>query len=169
MRTTRLPDGTALQSIEQLSCDAFERRLLPIARHFLSSFESPEHHAWHRAYSIAAEQWQETLGLSIAHHLQKVIRAILRCRTDGIAFQDPLCPEARAMVTVDERMLIDMLHSMRRDHTEAARNCVEALTHGRMDPDVIRTGLSFAARFSVGPQGVSYNGSTSAPILRLVR
>jgi hypothetical protein len=43
-----------------------------------------------------------------------------------------------------------MLHHMRRDHTAKARDAVEALTHGQMNPDLIRASLSFADRFPSG-------------------
>ncbi|WP_415918955.1 hypothetical protein [Tateyamaria sp. SN6-1] len=57
-----------------------------------------------------------------------------------------------------------MLHHMRRDNTDKARDAVELLTHGRMDPDVIRTGLALAARFSAGAPALS----AKRPALRVV-
>ncbi|MEO1109921.1 MAG: hypothetical protein AAFX90_18555 [Pseudomonadota bacterium] len=39
---------------------------------------------------------------------------------------------------------------MRRDITPLAREAVEDLTLGQLDPDVIRTGLTFANRFPAG-------------------
>lgn len=150
-----------------LRCDAFERSLLPVIRHFLTTLDGSEPKGWHRAYSIAAENWSETLGLSVAHHLQKLLHAVTDCRPDDIDYRDPLCPEARLTVTEDEQFLIEMLHHMRRDQTAQARVCVDYLTRGRMDPDVIRGGLRFASRFSLGETGP--RKTVTRPTLTLVK
>lgn len=146
------PFGNDVQCVDAIEFDEFEQQLLPVVRLFVQAFETPEDHSWHRAFALSADTWQEPVGLSIAHRLQKLVRSVLRCR--GWVFQanDPRFASDNDRLTEDESLLLGMLHHMRRDDTKQARGCVERLTRGFMDPDVIRNGLSFAARFPSGPQ-----------------
>ncbi|MFA3917872.1 hypothetical protein [Ruegeria hyattellae] len=139
-----------MQRPGDLGFDPFETGILSVTRHLLVSFRSPETQTWHIAYSIAAERWGDNIGFPAAHRLAKYLKAVLRSRTDSIDFNDPFCVESRDWVTQDEAALLYVLHFMRRDDTPAARDAVETLTLGRMDPDVIRTGLDFAQRFPSG-------------------
>ena len=157
--------GSGDLALGDLDCDAFERDLLPVIRNLLDAARRPEGEGWHLAFAIAAERWGETPGPGIAWLLQKVLRAILRVRPAGLAFQPPLSVEARARVTRDEWLLVLMLHHMRRGQTARARDLVWQVTEGRMDPDVIRAALAFAARFSCGPVA----GGARRPHLRVVR
>ncbi|MEM9639014.1 MAG: hypothetical protein AAGA94_15295 [Pseudomonadota bacterium] len=157
-------DVITADALNSIGCDSFERGLLAVARHFLNAFEDPKSQAWQHGYTVAVERWGETIGFPAAHAMSKLIRALLRGRADGISFFDPLCVEARTRVSADEALLMKMLHHMRRDQTSPARDAVEALTLGRMDPDVIRAGLSLASRFSAGCPAAS----VQRPSLRVV-
>lgn len=152
--------------LNTLEFDEFECGLLPVARHFLTSFEQPERHLWARAYGAAAERWGETIGLAVAQRLQKVIRAVLDVREGSVSFHDPGDPLARDHATADEVALLSMLRHMRRDEAIPARDAALALAGGRMDPFVIRAGLSFADRFSCGARGQARDGTP--PALRVV-
>lgn len=152
-----------LCQVDMLEYDAFEIDLLQVARRFLVAFENPLESGWHNAYSLAAETWNESPGLSVAHYLQKLLWGLSRCRSEKLVYQNPFCPKARTLVTEDERNLLGMLHHMRRDQTPQARLCVEALTDGHMDPDVVRAGLAFSTRFSAGSRFKSRR-----PVLRVV-
>jgi len=143
------PDATIPRAADTLRCDLFERALLPVARHFLAALQHPGHTGWHSGYALAAETWNESPGLSVAHHLQRLLRAVWTCRGGRFAYHPP---ETDQKVTEDERLLIAMLHHMRRDRPREARNCAEVLTAGTLDPEVVRAGLRFATRFSVGAQ-----------------
>lgn len=136
--------------IDSLRLDEFETGLLPVLRHFLDSHTCPESQAWRHAYTIAAERWGDAVGLAAAHALQNVVSALLACRSGGIAYSDPLCLDSRELVTAEEAAFLRMLHHMRRDQTALARNAVEELTGGLIDPHVVRAGLSLAHRFSCG-------------------
>lgn len=152
--------------LETLELDEFERGILAVARHFLTSFETSEFQFWARAYGAAAEYWGETVGLAVAHRLQKVIRAVLDARDGSVSFYDPLDPASHDNATQDEVTLLRMLRHMRRDEAVPARDAALALADGRMDPFVIRAGLSFADRFSCGASGRSRDGKP--PTLRVV-
>ncbi|MEO0401728.1 MAG: hypothetical protein AAF214_05080 [Pseudomonadota bacterium] len=136
--------------LQRLGCDEFEWGMLAVARYFLTAFQDPAGQAWQHGYTVATQRWGEAIGLPVAHATGQLVRAVLRCRSDGICFHDPLDQTARIRASRDEVDLIAMLHHMRRNETDKARDAVHALTHGRMDPDVIRTGLSLATRFSAG-------------------
>lgn len=155
-----------LHKISQLGLDAFERGLLKVARQFLVSHESPDTQAWHYAFLISVERWGEPIGLAAAHRLAKYVKAVLRFRADGLVFQEPFSETARAYVTNDEALMLAVLHYMRRDQTSYARDAVAALTLGQMDPDIIRTGLSFANRFSAGAE--TQDKRPCSPDLRIV-
>ncbi|MEM9974205.1 MAG: hypothetical protein AAF771_08500 [Pseudomonadota bacterium] len=154
-------------TLEALELDQFDLGLLSLTRHFLSTFATPAVQSWGHAYSIAVERWGETVGLSVAHALQKVLRAVLEARENPVTHHDPFSPEARLYATSDEESLLRMLRNMRRDETAKARDAVEELTGGVMDPHVIRAGLAFATRFSDGYQRT--NPSQARPALRVIK
>lgn len=143
-------DVKNLQSVGRLGLDEFERWTLQIIRQFLVAHQNPESQTWHNAFLFAVERWGEPLGLAAAHLASKYVKAVLRFRGNGITFNDPLDVHIRDFATEDEALIMAVLHYMRRDQKSYARDAVAALTQGQMDPDVIRNGLSFAARFSVG-------------------
>ncbi|MEM6387132.1 MAG: hypothetical protein AAF718_12940 [Pseudomonadota bacterium] len=143
-------DTHGLQAIQQLALDTFEREALGIARQFLKAHAHPETQAWHHGFLMAVECWGEPVGLAAAHGISKYVNAVLRFRSNGLSFQDPLDAHAGDYATEDEALMISVLHYMRRDKTHHAREAVAALTLGQMDPDIIRAGLSFAGRFSAG-------------------
>ncbi|WP_152563294.1 hypothetical protein [Ruegeria halocynthiae] len=155
-----------MQSIVNFPFDTFENGLLVVARHHFDSLARPETQAWHLAYSIAAERWGDRVGLSAAHLLARFLRYVVQCRDVAFDHADPFCEYSRGQLTEDEATLMYVLHFMRRDDTAAARESVDALTRGRLDPDVIRSGLTFANRFPAGstPQA----GTHTAARLRVV-
>ncbi|WP_136636356.1 hypothetical protein [Pseudooceanicola onchidii] len=156
------PHGIALTD---LPLDKTERDLLPILRHFLIALARPETHAWHLAYATASEKWGATVGLAMAHGLAEYLRAAAACRPDGFKVHDPLDIMQRHILTVDEAMLLMVLHYTRRDRTDQARVALESATHGRRDPRMIRAALAFAARHGVGADHQAVGGR---PTLRVV-
>lgn len=143
-------NDAALHRARSLGFDAFEQRLLLIARHFLMSHASPGGQTWRHGFLLAADQWGEPVGLAAAHHLSNYIAAVLRFRKDGVLFHEPKGSDVPAVVTEDEALIMAVLHYLRREDIGPAREAVIALTHDRMDREVVRTGLAFAARFSAG-------------------
>lgn len=140
-----------MQAIDCFPFDNFERGLLIVSRHHLDALRCPETQAWHLAYSIASERWGDGIGLPAAHLLARFLRYVVQSRDGAFDHIDPFCEHSRDLITTDEASLMLVLHYMRSDNTPAARQAVENLTLGRLDPDVIRSGLSFANRFPSGP------------------
>jgi hypothetical protein len=147
--------------------DDFEQGLLPVLRHFIISLAHPERQTWQFAYQIAAQRWGETLGLPVAQALLALVQQTRQARHHRFECLDPLDLEDRSHISRDEQALLQMLHHMRRDETPRARAALANLTGGTMDPNVIRAGLSFAARFSAG--NMAAKDRPSRPSLRLVR
>jgi len=166
--TTDKTDDTeshaTLVPLRHADCDAFERDLLPLLRHFLAAQLGDSSRGWHLAYGLAAEIWGERIGLPVAHGLAEVTFVWLNARLSAPDYRDPLCPDAGSLVTPDERMFLRMIHHMRRDQIGPARNCVDALTHGCMEPALIRSALAFARRHSCG----QVDGVIEKPHLRAV-
>ncbi|TNJ43011.1 hypothetical protein [Phaeobacter sp. B1627] len=144
--------------------DEFETRLLAPMRHFLTASAAPGCQAWHRAFVIAAENWGETHGLAVAYALWPVLRETHALLGSELSYNDPLDMDMRGLLTPDEARLLYMLHHMRRDETAQARDAVEALSRGRLEPELIRAGLSFADRFPCGAR----HRLRGTPLLRLV-
>ncbi|SDW97028.1 hypothetical protein SAMN05444358_10274 [Ruegeria halocynthiae] len=145
-----LDDST--QTIDSFAFDSFEKGILIVARHHLDALRCPESQAWHLAYSIAAERWGDRIGFPAAHLLARFLKHVSLCRDGVLGHIDPFCEHSRDLIALDEVELLYVVHFMRRDNTSAARNAVEDLTRGRMDPDVIRSGLTFANRFPAGAE-----------------
>ncbi|WP_299423328.1 hypothetical protein [uncultured Shimia sp.] len=136
--------------LETLGCDDFEIGLLPVLRHLCVSAQSADPKSWSRAFDIAVERYGEAIGLPAAHGLHKIVLSVFACRAGGLEVKDPLDTEARKDITDDEVQMLSMVHHMRRDNSAAARSAVAFVTRGRMDPVLIRAGLTFANRFPAG-------------------
>ncbi|MEM0936235.1 MAG: hypothetical protein AAGJ91_10050 [Pseudomonadota bacterium] len=144
-----------ISHIDTLACDAFEQGLLPIARHFWLAISRKDSVAWHRAYSISAERYGERIGFPVGHQMAKLVRVLIDLRGPALSFHDPSDDDKKDHVTADEAQLVTMIHHMRRDDTPPARDAVDALTEGRMDPDLIRAALHLASRFPCGIPGAA--------------
>lgn len=139
-----------VEVLETVGCDDFEIGLLPVLRHLCISAESADPKSWVRAFDIAVERFGEAIGLPSARGLNKIVLALFACRAGGPEVKDPLCPKAKRDITDDEVQLLSMIHHMRRDNSAAARSAVAFVARGRMDPQLIRAGLTFANRFPAG-------------------
>lgn len=155
--------------------DPFERDVLPVLRHFLATHRHPATQSWEHGFAIAVNRWGEPRGLALAYDLSHLARAAHAATQGRLRAGDPLCLDARARLTEDEIYLLHMLHHMRRDATPAARLALSALTRGRMDRELIRAGLSFAARYPAAPRQTALQPAreraktgTSGPRLSLV-
>lgn len=137
-------------AVSEIDCDDFERDLLPVIRHLVMAKTGGRPGAWHIAYSLAVEKWGERIGFPVAHALARIVGALIDAPIGQRAFSDPLCTEARPWATPHEAAFLMMLHHMRRDNTPQARDCVESLTDGVLDPTLIRVSLTFARRFACG-------------------
>lgn len=163
--TTSVKTGE-LTKLSDLSFDEFECHALDVLRFFWEGFYLPESQSWRHGYSLAIDYWGETMGLAAAHRLQKLAEAIHRCCGSQFSYVKPFGEDLCDCVTHDEEAAIEMLHFMRREETTLARNAVDDLTRSHMDPDIIRTALAFAERFSCGPKR-GY-GDQDRPKLRLI-
>lgn len=165
MKLRAITDGEIDLDLVDLGFDTFEVGLLAVTRYFFLTHSAPDCQAWQTGFAVAIERWGPDIGLPAAHAMSKLVRALCDTRPD-FDFHDPFGTEARTRVTPDEAKMMRMLHHMRRDETPDARDAVEALTRGTMDPRVIRAGLSLSARFGSGVPGHKRAGHR--PKLRIV-
>ncbi|SMP02282.1 hypothetical protein [Shimia sagamensis] len=147
---TKHPPHRCRDVLETIGCDDFEIGLLPVLRHLCVSAQKGDPKSWSRAFDIAVERYGETTGLPAAHGLYKIVLSVFACRAGGLEVKDPLDTHARKDITDDEVQTLSMVHHMRRDNSAAARSAVAFVTRGRMDPVLIRAGLTFANRFPAG-------------------
>jgi len=146
--------------------DPVSRRLLPVLRHFLSNLQGNVPGAWRLGYATALEVWGEPRGLVIAHRAQDFLSAVLSSRPVPFRHADPLCPVARLCLSDDECVLLALLTHMRADEAGPARDMIAALTGGRIEAAVVRTGLDLSAVLD-GPHGLAR--SRARPRLAAVR
>lgn len=125
--------------------DPVSRRLLPVLRHLLSDLQGNVPGAWRLGYATAVEVWGEPRGLVIAHRAQEFLSAVLSSRPVPFRHADPLCPVGRLCLSDDECVLLALLTHMRADEAGSARDMIAALTGGRIEAAVVRTGLALSA------------------------
>jgi hypothetical protein len=148
------------------SLDPVSRSLLPVLRHLLQSLQCSGSDGWQTAYATAAEVWGEGRGLAIAFRSQRFLAALLRSRPGPLRHADALCPDARRTLTDDECILLALLAHMRDDEAAAARDMLAALTGGRIEASVVRTGLELCGL--LGGTGAASRGRRK-PRLEVVR
>ncbi len=69
-------------------------------------------------------------------------------------------------VTRDERLLLLLLHQLRRNHVAAGHDFLLDLTEGEMDWELMTLALDFARRHSCGtPREVRHDGTTGPHLL----
>jgi len=125
--------------------DPVSRALLPVLRYLLCSLQQSGHLGWQTAFKVSTEVWGEARGLAIAFRAQTFLSALLNSRSVPLVHANPFCPEDRLTLTEDECVLLALLCHMRDDETRSARDILAALTGGRVEAAVVRTGLHLCA------------------------
>ncbi len=141
--------NTERDQVERL--DPMMKALLPVLRHFFSALNDPPSQGWRHGYEVAIGIWGQGRGLSIAHAVQKFTYDLMRCGETALHFNDPLDIYARPLLTPDERTVLLLLSYMRADNTGKAREVIEGLHQGMIDPILVRHGLALAAMMDATP------------------
>ncbi|WP_010141609.1 hypothetical protein [Oceanicola sp. S124] len=154
-----------IQPLHLVGCDPFERALLPLLRSLMETCRDPETHTWNAVYREAAGIWGAARGLPLAYGLAHIAEALLRVRGDRLC----ICPAPGAEgVTRDERLLLLLLHQLRRQHLAAGQDFLLDLTEGEMDDELMQRALDFARAHSCGtPRAIGSEG-VIGPRLRLI-
>jgi len=141
--------------------DPVSDALLPVFRHFLSAFLSPETQGWRLGFATAVGTWGDGRGLAIANGAQNFVAVVLQSRPVSIGFCDPLDLNKRIQTTADENELLDIITHMRNDETARARDAILRLTHGQIRANIVREGLVLAGHFqATGPRSKSQTSIT---------
>lgn len=160
-----LPEMLPLQRI---GCDAFERALLPLLRDLMETCRHPEGRSWTPVYGAAAALWGARTGLPLAHGLAQISDAVLRIRGESLRVLAASDTDHAEEVTPDERLLLLLLHQLRRNHVAAGQDFLLDLTGGEMDEDLMALALDFAQRHSCGaPRAIRHDGP-AGPHLRVL-
>jgi hypothetical protein len=97
--------------------DPVSDALLPVFRHFLSAFLSPETQGWRLGFATAVGTWGDARGLAIANAAQNFVAVVLQNRPVSIGFCDPLDLNKRAQTTADENELSDIITHWQQSHS----------------------------------------------------
>lgn len=136
--------------LADLPCDQLEKELLPVVRRLVRTLQTNDASGLSRTYDRAVHQWGDPIGLSIAHLLQRLLSELTKCRGAALECFYPRDRAELQYISQDEYNLLAMLHHMRRDETSCARCFAEELTHGNVGSKAVRTGWTFAKRYSPG-------------------
>ncbi|WP_460275738.1 hypothetical protein [Celeribacter sp. ULVN23_4] len=162
------PASSALMPLGLIGCDAFEQALLPLMREVMETCRDPDHHTWNRAYHVAAERWGTRTGLPLAYGLAQIVQALTRVRGTQLEICDTADRVRADVVTRDERLLLLLLHQLRRNHIAAGQDFLLDLTDGEFDAELMELALAFGRRHSCGAaREVRFDGGTG-PHLRPV-
>lgn len=162
------PAHAELLPLHVIGCDAFEQALLPLLRELMETCRNPEGRSWNVVYSAAASRWGARTGLPLAYGLARISEALLRVKGDRLQVLEGSDTAHAAEVTRDERLLLLLLHQLRRNHVEAGQDFLLDLTEGEMDRPLMTLALEFARRHSCGaPREVRHDGA-AGPHLRVV-
>lgn len=141
-----------------IGCDAFECALLPLVRELMETCRDPRTHSWSPVYSAAAARWGAQTGLPLAYGLARISEALMRVRGDRLQML-AADPAHETEVTRDERLLLLLLHQLRRNHVAAGQDFLLDLTEGEMDRDLLACAQEFAQRHSCGtPREIGHDG-----------
>ncbi|MFC3058660.1 hypothetical protein [Paenirhodobacter populi] len=161
------PDHAELLPLHVIGCDAFERALLPLLRDLMETCRNPDGRSWNAVYGAAASRWGARTGLPLAYGLARISEALLRVKGERLQMLDAADTAHAAEVTRDERLLLLLLHLLRRNHVLAGQDFLFDLTEGKMDKELMALALDFARRHSCGtPREVRHD--TTGPHLRIV-
>lgn len=160
------PSDTELLPLDVIGCDAFEQALLPLLRGLVETCRNPGRGSWNFAYRAAAARWGVRTGLPLAYGLAHISDALLRVKGDRLQTLDIADTAHAAEVTRDERLLLLLLHQLRRNHVEAGNDFLLDLTEGEMDEELMALALDFGRRHSCGaPREVRHDGTTGPHLL----
>lgn len=163
------PSHAELLPLNIIGCDAFEQALLPLVRGLVETCRNPEQCSWDFAYSAAAARWGVRTGLPLAYGLAHISDALLRIKGDRLQTLDMADMARAAEVTRDERLLLLLLHQLRRNHVEAGHDFLLDLTEGEMDEELMALALDFGRRHSCGtPREMLHDGTSGGPHLRVI-
>lgn len=158
----------ALLPLHDIGCDAFEQALLPLVRDVMHTCRDPEAPSWHVAYGVAASVWGARTGLPLAHGLAQIAQALLRVKGERLRMLTTADPAHVTAVTDDERLLLLLLHQLRRNHINAGHDFLLDLTEGEMDDELMALALDFARRHSCGTARDIRHDGRDGPHLRPV-
>ncbi|MFE3836450.1 hypothetical protein [Pseudogemmobacter sonorensis] len=160
------PAQAGLMPLHVIGCDDFERALLPLLRALMQTCRNPRGRSWNAVYGAASARWGTRTGLPLAYDLARISEALLRVKGDRLRMLDGTADAAR--VTRDERLLLLLLHQLRRNHVAAGQDFLLDLTEGEMDAELMALASGFARRHSCAtPREIRHDGPVG-PHLRPV-
>ena len=163
-RSTQTHKDSALRAITELPIADFEAGLLLPMRLFTLSLSGKSRDGWQTAYAQSAEKWGVSIGLSVAHEIGKLVKALEETRGTFPRVLDPDFADSDLFVTLDEELFLKVIHHTRREHMAAARDAIWILTQGQSLASFLRQAHSFAAKHSlIAPQAAGH-----APVLSVV-
>lgn len=94
---------------------------LLIARLFFASFAAPQSQAWMRAFDEAKKRFYGEQGLTVAHSVLKVLRAVRSSRVSVFRFNSPYCANCCTQLSEHEQRVMTAITAMRAGRQGQAR------------------------------------------------
>ncbi|MEM8576687.1 MAG: hypothetical protein AAGF60_02445 [Pseudomonadota bacterium] len=138
-------------SIDTLNLDPFEFGFLSAARYFMVAFTGDQS-AWINTVLNADAFFPGPRSAETMREALRVIQHMRAARRSCFRFSNPRCPCCAAIVTADERHLIQMVQHTRATRTSLAASSAMLLCEGHDVTDLLRQ----AGHFTTFASGAAY-------------
>ncbi|MEO1025568.1 MAG: hypothetical protein AAFX07_08425 [Pseudomonadota bacterium] len=135
--------------IAALNADAIDFAFLTAARYFFVSFSEPNSNAWLTAILGSESFFPDAAHAETMRRALAVVHEMRTSRTSMFHFSNPRCPSCSAIVTDDERHLLQMVQFARRGQNSRMASSAMLLCEGNDAERVLAAARDFAAIFAV--------------------
>ncbi|TXR54935.1 hypothetical protein FME95_02535 [Reinekea thalattae] len=123
---------------------------------------------WLSVYARAEQQFGSRTGLPLVNGLAQITVSLLRIKADDLQILPSSESIESEKVLPDERLILLMIHHMRRNHFIAGYDFLMELLLGEVDDELLEQAHSFANRHSCGEQQPRSHKGIIGKRLRLV-
>jgi len=133
--------------IAALDTDAIDFAFITAARYFFVSFSEPNSNAWLSAILGSDSFFPDSDHAETMRRALAVVHEMRTTRKSMFHFSNPRCPNCSAIVTDDERHLLQMVQHARRGQSSRMTSSAMMLCEGNDASRVIAAARAFADLF----------------------
>lgn len=138
-------------SLSSLHADHIDYAFLSAARYFFLSFANNDHSAWIATILGAEDFFPFGDSLNAVRGALALVHEMRCSRRSNFCFSNPRCPCCAAIVTQDERYLLQMIQAARRGSGSQVASNAMLLCEGNDTSRVIAAAYTFAETCSKAP------------------